>query len=436
MDKIIVRGGRQLNGTVRAEGAKNAVLPVIAASIIASEGKSVLHDVPALADVYTINEVIRHMNADVEMKDRSVTIDASKQLTTEAPIEYVRKMRASVLVLGPLLARYGHAKVALPGGCAIGSRPLDQHLKGFEAMGAEVTVGNGSIEAHVKGRLQGAKIYLDVPSVGATENIIMAAALAQGRTVLENCAKEPEIVDLANFLNKMGARIVGAGTETIRIDGVDKLYGATHTIIPDRVEAGTFMVAAAISGGNVLVQGAMHEHLRSVISKMEEMGVKIEEEEDGLRVIGPKQLKATDIKTMPHPGFPTDMQSQMMALMLNAKGTSVITETVFENRFMHVEEFRRMNAKMKIEGRSVIVEGPSALQGAEVQATDLRAGAALILAGLVADGYTRVTELKHLDRGYVDFTEKLAQLGADIERVNEEESYVEESEPSESVSTL
>ncbi|UOQ94947.1 UDP-N-acetylglucosamine 1-carboxyvinyltransferase [Halobacillus shinanisalinarum] len=436
MDKIIVRGGRQLNGTVRAEGAKNAVLPVIAASIIASEGKSVLHDVPPLADVYTINEVIRHMNADVNMKNRSVTIDASNQLTTEAPIEYVRKMRASVLVLGPLLARYGHAKVALPGGCAIGSRPLDQHLKGFEAMGAEVTVGNGSIEAHVNGRLQGAKIYLDVPSVGATENIIMAAALAEGRTVLENCAKEPEIVDLANFLNKMGARIVGAGTETIRIDGVDKLYGATHTIIPDRVEAGTFMVAAAISGGNVLVQGAMHEHLRSVISKMEEMGVTIEEEEDGLRVIGPKQLKATDIKTMPHPGFPTDMQSQMMALMLSATGTSVITETVFENRFMHVEEFRRMNAKMKIEGRSVIVEGPSALQGAEVQATDLRAGAALILAGLVAEGYTRVTELKHLDRGYVDFTEKLAQLGADIERVNEEESYVEESEPSESVSTL
>ncbi|WP_079528259.1 UDP-N-acetylglucosamine 1-carboxyvinyltransferase [Halobacillus hunanensis] len=436
MEKIIVRGGRQLKGTVRAEGAKNAVLPVIAASIIASEGKSVLHDVPALADVYTINEVIRHMNADVDMKGRTVTIDASDELTTEAPIEYVRKMRASVLVLGPLLARYGHAKVALPGGCAIGSRPLDQHLKGFEAMGAEVTVGNGSIEAHVNGRLQGAKIYLDVPSVGATENIMMAAALAEGKTILENCAKEPEIVDLANFLNKMGARIVGAGTETIRIEGVDKLFGATHTIIPDRVEAGTFMVAAAITGGNVLVQGAMHEHLRSVISKMEEMGVTIEEEADGLRVIGPDKLKATDIKTMPHPGFPTDMQSQMMALMLNATGTSVITETVFENRFMHVEEFRRMNAKMKIEGRSVIVEGPSKLQGAEVQATDLRAGAALILAGLVADGYTRVTELKHLDRGYVDFTEKLAQLGANIERINEEESYMEEIEPSESISTL
>ncbi|MFG6147334.1 UDP-N-acetylglucosamine 1-carboxyvinyltransferase [Halobacillus sp. B23F22_1] len=436
MEKIIVRGGRQLKGTVRAEGAKNAVLPVIAASIIASEGKSVLHDVPALADVYTINEVIRHLNADVHMNGRTVTVDASNDLKTEAPIEYVRKMRASVLVLGPLLARYGHAKVALPGGCAIGSRPLDQHLKGFEAMGAEITVGNGTIEANVKGRLQGAKIYFDVPSVGATENIIMAAALAEGKTILENCAKEPEIVDLANYLNKMGARIVGAGTETIKIEGVDKLYGTTHHIIPDRIEAGTFMVAAAITGGNVLVQGAMHEHLRSVVAKMEEMGVTIQEEEEGLRVIGPSRLKATDIKTMPHPGFPTDMQSQMMALMLNASGTSVITETVFENRFMHVEEFRRMNAKMKIEGRSVIIEGPSDLQGAEVQATDLRAGAALILAGLVADGYTRVTELKHLDRGYVDFAEKLQQLGADIERINENESYLEEVEPSESVSTL
>ncbi|MBH0230601.1 UDP-N-acetylglucosamine 1-carboxyvinyltransferase [Halobacillus yeomjeoni] len=436
MEKIIVRGGRQLNGTVKAEGAKNAVLPVIAASIIASEGKSVLNEVPALADVYTINEVIKHMNADVTVDGNTVTIDASGDLSTEAPIEYVRKMRASVLVLGPLLARYGHAKVALPGGCAIGSRPIDQHLKGFEAMGAHVTVGNGYIEAEAPGRLQGAKIYFDVPSVGATENVMMAAALAEGKTILENCAKEPEIVDLANYLNKMGAKIVGAGTETIRIEGVEKLTGANHTIIPDRIEAGTFMVAAAITGGNVLVRGAMTEHLRSVVSKMEEMGVIIEEEEDGLRVIGPDILKATDIKTMPHPGFPTDMQSQMMALMLNATGTSVITETVFENRFMHVEEFRRMNAKMKIEGRSVIIEGPSNLQGAEVASTDLRAGAALVLAGLVSEGYTRVTELKHIDRGYVNFTEKLAQLGADIERVKEEDEVTEEYESSESVSTL
>ncbi|WP_404455717.1 UDP-N-acetylglucosamine 1-carboxyvinyltransferase [Oceanobacillus kapialis] len=419
MEKIIVRGGHQLNGTVRVEGAKNAVLPVLAASLIASEGKSVISDVPELADVYTINQVLSNMNADVHFENNTVTVDASKKLKTEAPFEYVRKMRASVLVLGPLLARYGHANVAMPGGCAIGSRPIDLHLKGFEAMGAEVHVGNGFVEAHVNGRLKGAKIYLDMPSVGATENIMMAAALAEGKTILENCAKEPEIVDLANYLNKMGAKIVGAGTETIRIEGVEKLHGTEHTIIPDRVEAGTFMVAAAITGGNVLIENAESEHLRSVISKLEEMDVTVKEESDGIRVIGPKQLKATDIKTLPHPGFPTDMQSQMMSLMLCAEGTSVITETVFENRFMHVEEFRRMNAKMKIEGRSVFIEGPSDLQGAEVAATDLRAAAALILAGLRADGYTRITELKHLDRGYVNFAGKLAQLGADIDRVDQ-----------------
>ncbi|ASK62094.1 UDP-N-acetylglucosamine 1-carboxyvinyltransferase [Virgibacillus phasianinus] len=419
MDKIIVRGGNQLNGTVKVEGAKNAVLPVIAASILASKGKSVITDVPTLADVYTINEVLRNMNADVQFDNNTVTVDASQQLKTEAPFEYVRKMRASVLVLGPLLARYGHAKVAMPGGCAIGSRPIDLHLKGFEAMGAEVHVGNGFVEATVAGRLKGAKIYLDVPSVGATENIMMAAALAEGKTVLENCAKEPEIVDLANYLNKMGARVVGAGTETIRIEGVEALYGTEHPIIPDRVEAGSFMVAAAVTGGNVLIENAVSEHLRSVISKLEEMNVVVEEEENGIRVIGPEVLKATDIKTLPHPGFPTDMQSQMMALMLCAEGTSVITETVFENRFMHVEEFRRMNAKMKIEGRSVIIEGLTDLQGAEVAATDLRAAAALIIAGLRAEGFTRVTELKHLDRGYVDFAGKLASLGADIERVDE-----------------
>jgi UDP-N-acetylglucosamine 1-carboxyvinyltransferase len=296
-------------------------------------------------------------------------------------------------------------------------------------MGAKVKVGNGFIEAEVNGRLQGAKIYLDFPSVGATENIMMAASLAEGTTVIENVAKEPEIVDLANFLNEMGANVKGAGTGTIRIEGVSELFGADHTIIPDRIEAGTFMVAAAITGGNVLVKGAVPEHLSSLIAKMEEMGVIIFEEEDGIRVIGPDQLKAVDIKTMPHPGFPTDMQSQMMALLLRAEGTSMITETVFENRFMHVEEFRRMNADIKIEGRSVILNGASNLQGAEVAATDLRAAAALVLAGLVADGITRVTELKHLDRGYVNFHEKLAALGADIERVNEDDETFTVVEP-------
>ncbi|WP_316570535.1 UDP-N-acetylglucosamine 1-carboxyvinyltransferase [Neobacillus sp. YIM B06451] len=419
MEKIIVRGGNRLNGTVRVEGAKNSVLPVLAATLLASDGKSIIRDVPALSDVYTINEVLRHLNAEVVFENNQVVVDASRELKEEAPFEYVRKMRASVLVMGSLLARNGRARVALPGGCAIGSRPIDQHLKGFEAMGAKVKVGNGFIEAEVDGRLKGARVYLDFPSVGATENIMMAATLAEGTTILENVAKEPEIVDLANLLNKMGAKVVGAGTGTIRIEGVDVLFGADHAIIPDRIEAGTFMVAAAITGGNVLVQGAVPEHLSSLIAKMEEMGITIVEEEDGVRVIGTDQLKAVDIKTMPHPGFPTDMQSQMMALLLRAEGTSMITETVFENRFMHVEEFRRMNADIKIEGRSVIIPGKSNLQGAEVAATDLRAAAALILTGLVAEGVTRVTELKHLDRGYVNFHQKLAALGADVERVSD-----------------
>ncbi|MCH6267439.1 MULTISPECIES: UDP-N-acetylglucosamine 1-carboxyvinyltransferase [Neobacillus] len=426
MEKIIVRGGQRLYGTVKVEGAKNAVLPVIAATLLASDGKSVIRDVPTLSDVFTINEVLRNLNAEVAFDNNTVVVDASRVLKEEAPFEYVRKMRASVLVMGSLLARNGRARVALPGGCAIGSRPIDQHLKGFEAMGAKVKVGNGFIEAEVEGRLHGAKVYLDFPSVGATENIMMAATLAVGTTTIENAAKEPEIVDLANFLNKMGARVKGAGTGTLRIEGVDVLFGADHNIIPDRIEAGTFMTAAAITGGNVLVKGAVPEHLSSLIAKMEEMGVTIIEEEDGVRVIGPERLKAVDIKTMPHPGFPTDMQSQMMALLLCADGTSMITETVFENRFMHVEEFRRMNADVKIEGRSVILNGPSNLQGAEVAATDLRAAAALILTGLVAEGVTRVTELKHLDRGYVNFHEKLAGLGADIERVKEaDETFIE-----------
>ncbi len=424
MEKIIVRGGQRLYGSVKVEGAKNAVLPVLAATLLASDGKSVIRDVPTLSDVYTINEVLRNLNAEVAFDNNTVVVDASRVLKEEAPFEYVRKMRASVLVMGSLLARNGRARVALPGGCAIGSRPIDQHLKGFEAMGARVKVGNGFIEAEVDGRLKGAKIYLDFPSVGATENIMMAATLAQGTTIIENVAKEPEIVDLANFLNKMGGNVRGAGTGTLRIEGVDVLFGAEHHIIPDRIEAGTFMVAGAITGGNVLVQGAVPEHLSSLIAKMEEMGVTVIEEGDGLRVIGPEKLKAVDIKTMPHPGFPTDMQSQMMALLLRAEGTSMITETVFENRFMHVEEFRRMNADIKIEGRSVILNGPSNLQGAEVSATDLRAAAALILTGLVSDGHTRVTELKHLDRGYVNFHGKLASLGADIERVNEADEEV------------
>ncbi|WP_342513225.1 UDP-N-acetylglucosamine 1-carboxyvinyltransferase [Sporosarcina sp. FSL K6-1522] len=422
MDKIIINGGRVLQGNVRVEGAKNAVLPVLAAALLASDGVNVIRDVPNLSDVRTINEVLKSLNAKIEYhpEQNEVIIDSTEKLSNEAQFEYVRKMRASILVMGPVLARNGFARVALPGGCAIGSRPIDQHLKGFEAMGAEITFGHGHVEAKAEGGLKGARIYLDFPSVGATENIMTAAALAKGTTVIENAAKEPEIVDLANFINEMGGKVVGAGTDSIRIEGVEKLYGTTHHIIPDRIETGTFMVAAAITGGDVIIDNAVPEHNAALISKLGEMGVVITELDEGVRVTAELPLKAVDLKTMPHPGFPTDMQSQMMALMLTATGTGVLTETVFENRFMHVEEFRRMNGAVKIEGRSVIINGPSKLQGAEVASTDLRAAAALILAGLVAEGVTRVTELTHLDRGYVNFHGKLAALGADIVRVSPE----------------
>ena len=428
MEKIVVKGGKVLHGNVKVEGAKNAVLPVLAASLLASEGKNIINNVPNLADVYTIDEVLKSLNVNLTFssEENIVEIDASGQLSSEAQFEYVRKMRASILVMGPLLARNGYARVAMPGGCAIGSRPIDQHLKGFELMGAKISTGHGYVEASTEGRLKGAKIYLDFPSVGATENILTGAALAEGTTIIENAAKEPEIVDLANFINEMGGKVVGAGTDTIRVEGVEKLYGTTHSIIPDRIEAGTFMVAAAITGGDVLIENAVPEHMTALIAKMREMGVEIEEENAGLRIRAKHPLKAVDVKTMPHPGFPTDMQSQMMSLMLMAQGASVITETVFENRFMHVEEFRRMNANAKIDGRSVIVDGPCKLQGAEVAATDLRAAAALILAGLVAEGVTRVSELKHLDRGYVNFHNKLAALGADIERISSEEVFEKE----------
>ncbi len=424
VDQIIVKGGQKLKGKVRVEGAKNAVLPVLAAALLASEGKSIIKEVPNLADVYTIQEVLKSLNVSVEYfpEKNEMLIDSSATLSSEAQFEYVRKMRASILVMGPVLARNGFARVALPGGCAIGSRPIDQHLKGFEAMGASITIGNGFVEAKTTGRLRGAKIYLDFPSVGATENIMMAAALAEGTTLIENAAKEPEIVDVANYINEMGGRVIGAGTDTMRIEGVEELHGAEHYIIPDRVEAGTFMVAAAITEGDVIIENAVPEHMTALISKMGEMGVDIQETEEGLRIRASRPLRSIDIKTMPHPGFPTDMQSQMMSLMLTATGNGILTETVFENRFMHVEEFRRMNATVKIEGRSVIMEGPSTLQGAEVAATDLRAAAALILAGLAADGITRVNELYHLDRGYVNFHLKLEALGADIERVTVEQA--------------
>ncbi|HBL1866661.1 TPA: UDP-N-acetylglucosamine 1-carboxyvinyltransferase [Enterococcus faecium] len=426
MEEIIVRGGNQLNGTVRIEGAKNAVLPILAASLLAEEGITTLDNVPILSDVFTMNQVIRHLNVDVDFDEQKnqVTIDASRQLEIEAPYEYVSQMRASIVVMGPLLARNGHAKVAMPGGCAIGKRPIDLHLKGFQALGAKIIQKNGYIEA-IADELIGNTIYLDFPSVGATQNIMMAAVKAKGTTIIENVAREPEIVDLANILNKMGAQVYGAGTETMRIEGVDHLHAVNHSIVQDRIEAGTFMVAAAMTQGNVLIADAISEHNCPLISKLIEMGAEIIEEEGGVRVIGPKHILPTDVKTMPHPGFPTDMQAQMTAIQLVAEGTSVVTETVFENRFQHLEEMRRMNAHVKIDGNLAIMDGNHELQGAEVYATDLRAAAALVLAGLKANGITRVRNLNYLDRGYYNFHIKLQQLGADVERVDMDQTSAE-----------
>ncbi|MUT65057.1 UDP-N-acetylglucosamine 1-carboxyvinyltransferase [Paenibacillus sp. NEAU-GSW1] len=420
MTKIIVRGGQRLSGTVRVSGAKNAVLPILAASLLAAEGDSVICDVPLLDDVMTIQQVLGSLGAKMSYNNETMRISAASIASFEAPYELIRKMRASFLVMGPLLARVGKVRISLPGGCAIGTRPIDQHLKGFEAMGAEITIGQGFIEASVKSRLKGAKIYLDVASVGATENIMMAAALAEGTTTIENAAKEPEIVDLANYLNAMGAKVRGAGTGMIRIEGVDQMRGVKHHVIPDRVEAGTFMIAAAITGGDVFVEGAISDHLTPVISKLQEMGVEVLESDNGIRVRAGRELKSVDVKTLPHPGFPTDMQSQMMALLLMAEGTAVVTETVFENRFMHVEQFQKMNAQIKVEGRSAFVSGGFPLTGAKVCATDLRAGAALICAALRADGETEITGIHHIDRGYVNITGKLSSLGAIVHRVEAE----------------
>jgi UDP-N-acetylglucosamine 1-carboxyvinyltransferase len=421
LEKIIVRGGNRLKGRVKIHGAKNAVLPIIAASILPARGTNIIQDIPMLEDVKTITELLASLGITTELQSESITINAEQVEVTEAPYDLVRKMRASFLVMGPLLARKKHGRIPLPGGCAIGSRPIDQHLKGLEAMGAEFEIEQGAIEGRVPDRLRGARIYLDVASVGATENIMMAAALAEGRTIIENAACEPEIVDLANFINAMGGKVRGAGTDTIRIDGVDFLHGTEYTVIPDRIEAGTYMVAGAITRGEVFVEGAISDHLNPLIAKMREMGVHVLEGENGIHVRAESPLKPVDVKTLPYPGFPTDMQSQMMALLLTADGNSMLTETVFENRFMHVEEMKRMGAKMKIDGRSVLIEGGHPLSGAQVKATDLRAGAALVLAGLVAQGETEVTELHHIDRGYMGLVEKLAGLGADIMRVKEEE---------------
>ncbi|MCK8606956.1 UDP-N-acetylglucosamine 1-carboxyvinyltransferase [Apilactobacillus ozensis] len=424
MEKIIVEGGNRLHGSVNIEGSKNAVLPIMAASILAENQLVHLNNVPRLSDVYTMRSVLKFLNIDVDFdsENNSMTMDASNNISTEAPFEYVSKMRASIVVMGPLLARMGHAKIALPGGCAIGSRPIDLHLKGFESMGAKIEQHDGYVEAFAKEGLKGSNIYLDFPSVGATQNIMMAATLADGKTTIKNVAMEPEIVDLANFLNAMGAKISGAGTNTMTIEGVSSLHGVEHNVLQDRIEAGTFMVAAALTNGDVLVKDADAAYNLPLIAKLKEMGAMVNVKPEGIQVIGPNQLKPTNVETLPYPGFPTDMQPQMSVLQLAANGISMLTENVFENRFMHLEELRRMNAKYKIHGRSAVLEGPTSFSGAEVAATDLRAGAALVLAGLVADGITQVRNLKYLDRGYYDFHNKLVKLGAKVRRVNIDEN--------------
>lgn len=419
MEKLIVKGGTRLVGAVKTSGAKNAVLPIIAASILGTT-PSHLDEVPMLEDVHTISEVLKCLGLSVECSPEKnvLDIDSTEITSYEAPYELVRTMRASFLVMGPLLARIGKARISMPGGCAIGARPIDIHLKGFEALGVKIEQGHGYIEASAPEGLKGTSIYFDFPSVGATENIMMAASLAEGTTILENAAEEPEIVDLANYLNKMGAKIRGAGTDTIRIEGVDKLHGADYTIIPDRIEAGTYMIAAAMTGGDVVVENVLQEHQKPLIAKLREAGAVVEEDIDKVRVIGKNPLKAVSIKTLPYPGFPTDMQAQMMAMMVIAEGRSKVTETVFENRFMHVVELNRMGAQISTEGRSAVIDGPCKLTGCDVRATDLRAGAAMILAGLVAEGTTRIGDLHHIDRGYENIVAKLKNLGADIERVD------------------
>lgn len=410
MDKIVINGGNKLKGDVNISTAKNSVLPIIAGSILSGD-KCVIDNAPMLEDVFVIGEILKSISAKVNIDEvnNRVIIDSKPVDNLEPDSDLVKKMRASFLLMGPMMSRFGRFKISLPGGCNIGTRPIDLHLKGFTALGAKVNIGHGYVEA-VADKLIGNKIYLDFPSVGATENIMMASVMAEGETIIENAAEEPEIEDLGRFLNSIGAKVIGAGTDTVRIMGVNELKGATHRPIYDRIEAGTFMIAAAITKSKIKINGVIEEHLKPIIAKLTEMGVDIKIKGETAIVDGRKVLNPVDIKTMPYPGFPTDMQAQMMALLSTIKGTSIITETIFENRFMHVSEMKRMGADVKIDGRSAVIEGVSKLTGTEVKATDLRAGAALILCALVAEGKTEITDVYHIDRGYVKIEEKLNKL--------------------------
>jgi UDP-N-acetylglucosamine 1-carboxyvinyltransferase len=420
VDKIIIQGGKRLAGEVNVSGSKNAALPVLISSLLTSE-PCTYRGVPHLADVRTTLKLLSGLG---DRNDNQSWLDGADELTLqanridkfEAAYELVKTMRASFLVLGPLVARLGQARVSTPGGCAIGARPINLHLKGLEALGATIEQSHGYVEAKAT-RLRGAKIYLDLPSVGATENLMMAASLAQGTTTIENPAKEPEIDDLATVLNKMGAKVQGAGTDIIQIEGVDALHGTSHRIIPDRIEAGSFVIAAAITGGDVLIRQARADHLEAFLIKLKEAGVVYLADEAGIRVQRNGNINSIDVTTLPYPGFPTDLQAQMMALMAVADGVSIVTETIFENRFMHVQELDRMGAQIKLEGNRAVVRGVRELSGAPVMASDLRASVALVLAGLVANGTTEVSRVYHLDRGYEQIEKKLSQLGAQIMRV-------------------
>jgi UDP-N-acetylglucosamine 1-carboxyvinyltransferase len=415
LQKIVIRGGARLEGEVRVSGSKNAALPILASSLLAA-GRSIYKNVPALGDVHTMGKLLGRLGASYEEKPAGTAyVDTTNIVEHEAPYDLVKTMRASVLVLGPLVARHGQARVSLPGGCAIGARPIDQHLKGLAAMGAKIDLEHGYVNARAK-RLRGATIVFDVVTVTGTENLMMAAALAKGRTALENAAREPEVEELARVLNKMGAKISGAGTSLITIDGVDELHPIEHSVIPDRIEAGTLLVAAAITRGNVLLRDCASEHLDAVIAKLRAAGAEVAADGDGIRVRAKGDLKPTDISTQPYPGFPTDMQAQFMVLMTRARGQSVLSETIFENRYMHVPELQRMGADIVVEGRTAIVRGPTKLAGTTVMATDLRASASLVLAGLIAEGKTEILRIYHLDRGYDRLDKKLRALGADVRR--------------------
>jgi UDP-N-acetylglucosamine 1-carboxyvinyltransferase len=415
MDKIIISGGRRLQGDVKVSGAKNAALPILA-SVLLGGGECVVGNIPRVVDVLTMSKLLGLLGASVRTEGGRVVMKMDALRSSEAPYELVRTMRASVLVLGPLLARWGEATVSLPGGCAIGTRPVNLHLAGLEKLGATVTVEHGYIKAKAS-RLKGGRICLDFPTVTGTENLMLAACLAEGTTVIENAAKEPEIVDLAAFLLKRGARIAGAGTDLITIEGVRELHGADHEVIPDRIEAGTYLAAGAITGGDVCVKDCRPQHLEAVIAKLRETGAELVETKESVRIKAAGRLKSVDVKTYPYPGFATDMQAQMMALMCVAQGTSVITETVFESRFIHVPELRRMGAEIKVDGSHAVVTGTAKLSGAPVMASDLRASAGLIVAGLAAEGETEIARVYHLDRGYERIEEKLNGLGAAIRRV-------------------